>query len=98
MQIDDMSVGNKYPDPITGEMVQETVSAYEDVIYGNNVTVDLSVYWEQKLWHDTKLTLFAEVYNLFNTQNKIGYSKKSSSMVDDYELGTQIWIGASYEF
>ena len=98
MQIDDMSVGNKYPDPTTGEMVQETVSAYEDVIYGNNVTVDLSVYWEQKLWHDTKLTLFAEVYNLFNTQNKIGYSKKSSSMVDDYELGTQIWIGASYEF
>ncbi len=98
LQIDDVSVGNSYPDPVTGEMIKETVSAYEDVTYGNNFTVDLSIYWEQKLWYDTKLTLYAEVYNLFNTQNKIGYSRQSSSMVDDYELGTQIWIGASYEF
>ena len=78
--------------------MQESVSAYEDVRYDHNVTVDLAVYWEQTLWADTKLTLYAEVYNLFNTQNKIGYSNQSSSMVDDYELGTQLWIGASYEF
>lgn len=98
MQVDDISVGHSYVDPVTGETVQESVSAYEDVRYDHNVTVDLAVYWEQTLWADTKLTLYAEVYNLFNTQNKIGYSNQSSSMVDDYELGTQLWIGASYEF
>lgn len=98
VQVDDVSVGHSYIDPVTGETVQESVSAYEDVRYDHNVTVDLSIYWEQKLWAGTKLTLFAEVYNLFNTQNKIGYSNQSSSMVDDYELGTQLWIGASYEF
>ncbi len=97
-QVEDKSYGYQEVDPVTGGLVSKTTSAYEDVQYGHNFTVDLGIYWEQPLWKNHKLTIFCEVYNLFNTKNIIGKRVYSSTSANDYELGTQLWLGANYEF
>lgn len=97
-QVEDKSYGYQEVDPVTGGVVSKTTSAYEDVQYGHNFTVDLGIYWEQPLWKNHKLTIFCEVYNLFNTKNIIGKRVYSSTSANDYELGTQLWLGANYEF
>ena len=85
-------------DPETGEAIQKTASSYEDIEYGHNFTVDLAIYWEQQLWKNHKLTIFAEVYNLFNSQNVIGKKVYSKNDYQNYELGTQLWFGVTYDF
>ena len=75
----------------------DNLDTYEDITFGHNATVDIGLYWEQQLYKTHKLTLFTEVYNLFNTKNVIG--KTYSGNADkDYELGTQVWFGVNYEF
>ena len=76
----------------------KSVSVYEDVTYENSITLDLGLYWEQQIWKTHKLTLFCEVYNLFNTQNEMGKRVVTQYSASDYELGTQIWFGVNYEF
>ena len=82
----------------TNEIENVTYSTYEDVYYGHNVTVDLGLYWEQTLWKTHKLTIFTEIYNLFNTQNQIGKRFYTGDSSEDYELGLQVWFGVQYEF
>ncbi len=96
-QIYDDSYGYTYVDPVTGSTVTATTSAYEDVEYGNNFTVDMGLEWIQPVWFGHKITVQAEVYNLLNTKNKIGKKYYAASNTD-YELGIQAWFGVKYEF
>ncbi len=94
LQEEEYVTGTGPNDPITGNPTQNSISVYETVEYDPNITVDVAVEWRQPLSWGHKLIVTAEVNNLFNTKNQIG----SSSSTTSYELGTQLWLGATYEF
>ena len=96
-KVGDESLGYEELDE-NGNLVTKTASSYDDVLYGHNFTVDLGLFWEQQLYKDLKLTIFAEVYNLFNNKNSIGKRMYTEGSSQDYGLGTQVWFGANLEF
>ncbi len=81
-------------DPVTGAPTFNSIPAYETVEYKPNITVDVAIEWRQPFFWGHQLSITAEVNNLFNTKNEID----TSSSISSYELGTQLWLGATYEF
>lgn len=90
----DRNVTIIHPNPVTGEIEQNTVSAYKTVHYSDSYTVDCAVSWAQPITGKQVLTVTMEVNNILNTKNRVG----NDTSVNTYELGRQFWLGASYEF
>lgn len=85
-------------DPGSGEPIYNYADKYEEKKRDVSYTLDCSVAWVQPLKGKQKVTFNVEVYNVFDTKNKIGKSDESSGTATEYELGRQFWAGVAYEF
>lgn len=80
------------PDPFTGEPIFEVRDVYEEVRYGEVVTIDWKLSWTTPPWQGQRVELSLEALNLFNARSRTAGSSEA------YELGRQFWAGAQYSF
>ena len=84
--------GAGYVDPLTGEGVVEVLPIYKKVKRPDVVIFDWRLSWDWEVYEDYKLTLIAEVDNVFDIQTKAGSSDTT------YEMGRQLWLSAEFTF
>ncbi|MFH1139626.1 MAG: hypothetical protein V1816_26410 [Pseudomonadota bacterium] len=84
--------GAGYIDPLTGEGVAEELPIYEKIKRPDAVLFDWRLSWDWNIYTNYKLTLAAEVDNVFDVQIKAGNSDTT------YEMGRQLWLSAELTF
>ena len=83
--------GEERLNPLTGEILPETVPVYTRKKLADGVVFDWVLVW-QSPGEKRHLLLRLEVNNVFNTRLETGTQK------EEYEVGRQFWAGAEWSF